>query len=53
MKITIWIRPAESGRAARLRTDVKLESLDTPVIQNFGNRLVAAIHSGGEVEAQQ
>lgn len=52
MKITIWIRPAEAGKAATLRTDVKLESYDTPVIQNFGNRLVAAVKSSG-VETEE
>ena len=50
MKITIWIRPdASGGRCPMLRTDVKYESRDTPVIQNFGTRLVKAIEEGGEV----
>ena len=43
MKITVWIRPANEGRNITLRTDTKLESLDTPVIQNFGRKLEAAI----------
>lgn len=52
MKITIWIRPAKSGRDMTLRTDAKLETHDTPVIQNFGNRLIAAVKSGG-VETEE
>ena len=52
MKITIWIRPANSGRDMTLRTDAKLESKDTPVIQNFGNRLIAAVKSSG-VETEE
>lgn len=42
MKITVWIRPDEHGTPS-LRTDVKWESLDTPVIQRYGRKLADAI----------
>ena len=42
MKITVWIRPDRQG-VATLRTDAKLESLDTPMIQRYGFKLIAAI----------
>ena len=50
MKITIWIRPANEGRDMTLRLDTKYESLDTPVIQRYGNKLAAAIEGAGEKE---
>ena len=42
MKITVWIRPDEHGTPS-LRTDVKWEDRDTPVIQRYGMKLAAAI----------
>lgn len=42
MKITVWIRPNEDGEPTE-KVDYKLESRDTPVIQNFGFRLIRAM----------
>ena len=43
MKITIWIRPGKDGHGATERIDYKLESYDTPRVQNFGFRLIKAM----------
>ena len=48
MKITVWIRPANEGRDITLRVDPVWERDDTPTIQRYGQKLVAAIESGGE-----
>lgn len=42
MKITVWIRPNKDGEPTE-KVDHKLESRDTPVIQNFGFRLIRAM----------
>lgn len=42
MKITVWIRPNKNGEPTE-KADYKLESRDTPVIQNFGFRLIRAM----------
>ena len=42
MKLTIWIRPDENG-APTIRTDLKWESRDTPIVQHFGRELASAI----------
>lgn len=42
MKITVWIRPNKNGEPTE-EVDYKLESRDTPVIQNFGFRLIRAM----------
>ena len=47
MKITIWIRNNNRGQPT-LRTDTKLESHDTPVIQRYGFKIINAIESGCE-----
>ena len=50
----MWIRPDPkdpAGRKIVLRTDAKYEDRDTPVIQHYGNRLLAALEGcGGEKE---
>ena len=51
MKITIWIRPDQRGNIERdmtMRVDTKYESLDTPVIQRYGRKLVDALEGAGE-----
>ena len=45
MKITIWIRNDDRGEPT-LRTDMKYEDRDTPMIQMLGNKLIEAIKSG-------
>ena len=45
MKITIWIRRTPADDGVTLRTDAKYENLDTPTVQNFGHRLMAAVKS--------
>ena len=47
MKITIWIRPDATGTPT-LRLDTKWESLDTPVIQRYGRKLMDAIEGTAE-----
>lgn len=42
MKIIVWIRPNKDGKPTE-KVDYKLESRDTPVIQNFGFRLIRAM----------
>jgi hypothetical protein len=51
MKITVWIRPDKAGKPTE-RVDYKLESADTPRIQNFGFRLIRAM-TGEEIEEIQ
>ena len=51
MKITIWIRPDRddpTGRGMTMRTDAKFESLDTPVIQRYGRKLLDALEGTAE-----
>ena len=46
MEITIWTRPDRNdptGRCMTLRTDFKYENLDTPTIQFYGRKLLAAL----------
>lgn len=44
MKITVWIRPSADGtRSPVMRVDSKWESLDTPVIQRYGQKLMNAL----------
>ena len=53
MKITVWIRPDQSGNIDRditMRTDYQLESLDTPTIQRYGRKLLNAIEGTAEKE---
>jgi hypothetical protein len=56
MKITIWIRARQDNpRKVEIRTDFKYESRDTPALQTFCHRIIAAIENGGAgetVEAQ-
>jgi len=50
MKITVWIRPDQRGNIDRditLHVDYKIESLDTPVIQRYGRKLLAALEGCG------
>ena len=51
MKITVWIRPNKDGKPTE-RVDYKLESKDTPRIQNFGFRLIRAM-TGEKIEEIQ
>lgn len=51
MKITVWIRPNEKGEPTE-RVNYKLESADTPRIQNFGFRLIRAM-TGEEIDEIQ
>jgi hypothetical protein len=51
MKITVWIRPNKNGEPTE-KVDYKLESRDTPRIQNFGFRLIKAM-TGEDIEAIQ
>lgn len=48
MKITVWVRPNKDGKVSE-RVDYKLESSDTPRIQNFGFRLIRAM-TGEEID---
>ena len=53
MKITVWIRPDPkdpTGRSITMRTDPKYENRDTPVIQRYGRKLLAALEGCGESE---
>ena len=50
MKITVWIRPGERGGITE-RIDYKVESKDTPRIQNFGFRLIKAMQGGEDKNA--
>ena len=56
MKITVWIRPDFRGNIERdltMRLDYKYESLDTPVIQRYGRKLLDALEGcGGEETAE-
>lgn len=45
MKVTVWIRTGAAGEAT-LRTDYKYESNDSPMVQNFGRKLIKAIENG-------
>lgn len=51
MKITVWLRPNAEDKP-RARVDYKLESKDTPRIQNFGFRRIRAM-TGEEIETIQ
>ena len=54
MKITIWIRPDRddpTGRDMTMRTDCKYESLDTPVIQRYGRKLLDALEGTAAPDA--
>ena len=56
MKLTIWIRPDQrdpTGRTITLRTDAKYESLDTPMVQNYGRKLMNAIEGTAEKEEEE
>lgn len=48
MKNTVWIRPGANERDITLRLDTKYENRDTPSIQFYGNRLLAALESMAE-----
>lgn len=53
MKLTVWIRADQrdpTGRTITLRTDAKYESLDTPMVQNYGRKLMNAIEGTAEKE---
>ena len=55
MKITTWIRPDPNdptGRTITLRTDFKLENLDTPTIQRYGRKLLNALEGTAEKEEE-
>ena len=55
MKLTVWIRPDQrdpTGRTITLRTDAKYESLDTPMVQNYGRKLMNAIEGTAEKEEE-
>lgn len=52
MKITVWIRPNKNGEPTE-KVDYKLESRDTPVIQNFGFRLIRAMTGEDIAEIQK
>lgn len=51
MKIIVWVRPNKDGKVTE-RVDYKLESSDTPRIQNFGFRLIRAM-TGEEIDEIQ
>ena len=48
MKIMIWIRTEDEGRNMTMRVDQKYESADTPVIQRYGRKLMAALEGSAE-----
>ena len=53
MKLTVWIRADQrdpTGHTITLRTDAKYESLDTPMVQNYGCKLMNAIEGTAEKE---
>ena len=52
MKIIVWIRPNMNGEPTE-KVDYKLESRDTPVIQNFGFRLIRAMTGEDLVSIQK
>ena len=55
MKLTVWIRPDQrdpTGRTITRRTDAKYESLDTPMVQNYGRKLMNATDRTAEKEEQ-
>lgn len=47
MKIVVWIRPTGDDEKPTLRVDCKYESKDTPVIQRYGRKLMAALEGKG------
>ena len=56
MKLTVWIRADQrdpTGRTITLRTAAKYESLDTPMVQNYGRKLMNAIEGTAEKEEEK
>lgn len=47
MKITVWIRADDQGNIT-MRLDGKYESKDTPVLQRYGRKIMAALEGGAE-----
>lgn len=50
MKITTWIRAARDGRGVAMRSDFKMEDLDTPAVQRRGLRIFRALQGAGGEE---